>query len=59
MELLHGCALSADNDLLVVTSPGSGYAYVYDTLNEQLIHTIKLDNGSRTDPMPTGVAIVQ
>lgn len=59
MDLLHGCALSDDDELLVVTSPGSGYAYVFDTNTEKLIHTIELNDGSRTEPMPTGVAIVQ
>ncbi len=59
MDLLHGCALSGNDDLLVVTSPGSGNAYVYDTENELLLHEINLGNDSTTDPMPTGVAIVQ
>jgi DNA-binding beta-propeller fold protein YncE len=59
MDMLHGCALSGNDDLLVVTSPGSGNAYVYDTENELLLHEINLGNDSATDPMPTGVAIVQ
>ncbi len=58
MNLLHGCALSEDGELLVVTSPGSGSAYVYDTTNEKLLYTIELGDASETDPMPTGVAIV-
>lgn len=63
LDMLHGCALSGNDDLLVVTSPGSGNAYVYDTDNESLLHTIlheiKLGNDSTTDPIPTGAAIVQ
>ena len=59
IDLLHGCALSGNDNLLVVTSPGSGNAYVYDTEDESLLHTIKFSNDSTTDPMPTGVAIVQ
>lgn len=57
MSMLHGCALSADDDLLVVTSPGSGNAYVYDTNTATLLNTIGLGNG--TESMPTGAAVVQ
>jgi len=58
MDLLHGCALSGDGDLLVVTSTGSGYVYIYDTDSETLLYSIELGDASETDPMPTGVAIV-
>ena len=59
IDMLHGCALSADDYLLVVTSPGSGNAYVFDVENKTLLHTFGLNDGSDTDPMPTGAAIVQ
>ena len=57
MNMLHGCALSKNNDLLVVTSPGSGNAYIYETSTHSLLHTINLSDGSEQGPMPTGVAI--
>jgi DNA-binding beta-propeller fold protein YncE len=57
MNMLHGCALSNDNVLLVVTSPGSGNAYIYETSTHSLLHTINLTDGSEQNPMPTGVAI--
>ena len=59
MDMLHGCALSGNDDLLVVTSSGSGNAYVYDTEKETLLYTIKLGNDKTADPIPTGAAIVQ
>jgi len=59
MNMLHGCALSKNNNLLVVTSPGSGNAYIYDTETNSLLHTVNLSDGSEQPPMPTGVAIVQ
>ena len=57
MNMLHGCALSKNNNLLVVTSPGSGSAYIYDTETNSLLHTVNLSDGSEQNPMPTGVAI--
>ena len=57
VNMLHGCALSQNNDYLVVTSPMGGNAYVYDTSNNTLLHTIGLSDGSEQNPMPTGVAI--
>ena len=59
MDMLHGCALSGNDDILVVTSSGSGNAYVYDTEKETLLYTIKLGIDSTTDPLPTGAAVVQ
>jgi len=59
VNMLHGCALSQNNDYLVVTSPGGGNAYVYDTSNNSLLHSIELSDGSEQNPMPTGVAIEQ
>ena len=59
MNMLHGCALSGNNKLLVVTSPGNGNAYIYDTETNTLLHTVNLSDGSEQNPMPTGVAIVQ
>ena len=58
MEMLHGCALSTNDELLVVTSSGSGKAYIYETDSNQLMHVIALGVNSETDPLPTGVAIV-
>jgi len=57
MTMLHGCALSSSNDLLVVTSPGSGIAYIYNIISKALLHSIDLSDGSNDNPMPTGVAI--
>lgn len=57
MNMLHGCALSSSNDLLVVTSPGSGIAYIYNIISKTLLHSISLSDGSNNNPMPTGVAI--
>jgi DNA-binding beta-propeller fold protein YncE len=57
MSMLHGCALSADDGLLVVTSAGSGNAFIYDTESATLLYTLGLGNG--TESMPTGVAVVQ
>ena len=57
VNMLHGCALSHNNDYLVVTSPMGGNAYVYDTSNNILLHTIGLSDGSEQNPIPTGVAI--
>ena len=59
MSMLHGCALSANDDLLLVTSPGSGNAYVFDIENKTLLQTFGFSDVSDTDPMPTGAAIVQ
>ena len=59
INMLHGCALSNNNDYLVVTSPMGGSAYVYDTSNNSLLHSIELSDGSDQNPMPTGVAIEQ
>ncbi len=59
MDMMHGCALSGNDDILVVTSSGSGNAYVYDTKKETLLYTIKLGIDSTTDPLPTGAAVVQ
>ena len=59
VNMLHGCALSNNNDYLVVTSPMGGSAYVYDTSNNSLLHSIELSDGSDQNPMPTGVAIEQ
>ena len=59
MNMLHGCALSENDDYLVVTSPGSGNAYIYDTATYTLLHSVNLSDGSEQNPMPTGVAIVQ
>jgi len=57
MNMLHGCALASGNDLLVVTSPGSGIAYIYNTISNVLLHSLSLSDGSNDNPMPTGVAI--
>ncbi len=57
MKMLHGCALSGNNKLLVVTSPGNGNAYIYNTENNSLLHTVNLSDGSEQNPMPTGLAI--
>jgi len=56
MTMMHGCALSGNEDHLVVTSAGSGNAYVFDTETNTQLHSIELDG---EDSMPTGVAIVQ
>lgn len=56
MSMMHGCALGGNEDLLVVTSAGSGTAYVFETETNTRLHTIEF--GSE-ESMPTGVAVVQ
>ncbi len=58
INMLHGCALTADDELLVVTSPGSNNIYVVATENNTILHTIGL-GGVAENPMPTGAAVVQ
>ena len=59
VNMLHGCALSGNNELLVVTSFGSENAYIYDTTTYTLLHKIDLSDGTEQEPRPSGVAIVQ
>jgi len=59
MSLLHGCALSGNDDLMIVTSPGSGKAYIFNTSDNKLLQTILFAKGRDSDPLPTGVAVVQ
>lgn len=56
---LQGCALTGEEDKLVVTSAGGNRLHILNTATMELLHTVSFESVYADNAMPTGVAVAK